>query len=201
MQLFVEGRDLDDVDLFTLSDPMCTLKTREANLPTAVWRLSGETEVIDNNLNPNWITHFTTKYIFNRDTDLHFQVYHYVKPGPNGKFLIGEVKISLSKIMMSPDKTIEAPLTNPKKPDKDKQRGILKIKGDQVKRTEDPVRFQIEANLSSKKLLCFGADVPYLLIERARNLDEENQIIKRKLEQSLRMELGENYIPPEAEER
>ena len=72
MQLFVEGRDLDDVDLFTLSDPMCTLKTREANLPTAVWRLSGETEVIDNNLNPNWITHFTTKYKFNRDTDLHF---------------------------------------------------------------------------------------------------------------------------------
>ena len=55
MQLFVEGKDLVDLDFFTVSDPMCSLKTRQSNLELDPWVLTGETEVIDNNLNPKWI--------------------------------------------------------------------------------------------------------------------------------------------------
>ena len=60
------------MDFFTVSDPFCTLRTKEANLPYAVARAAGETEVIANNLNPNWIQHFTVQYIFNKDTQLFF---------------------------------------------------------------------------------------------------------------------------------
>ena len=55
VQLFVEGKDLVDLDFFTVSDPMCSLKTRQSNLELDPWVLTGETEVIDNNLNPKWI--------------------------------------------------------------------------------------------------------------------------------------------------
>ena len=72
MQLFVEGKNLVDLDFFTVSDPICTLKTRDANVHDAEFKSAGETEVIDNNLNPLWIEHFTVMYSFKRDTELYF---------------------------------------------------------------------------------------------------------------------------------
>ena len=170
MQLFVEGKNLIDMDFFTVSDPICTLKTREANLPYAVYRDAGETEVIDNHLNPCWTTHFTVQYIFNKDTELYFRVMNYNFPGINGKDLIGEAQLTLSEVMMSPSQTIEKELVLPNNPTK--IRGILKIRGDKIKITEDPVKFTIKANLISKRLLkCIGSDNPYLLIERQRNVE------------------------------
>ena len=64
VQLFVEGIDLVDLDFFTVSDPMCSLRVRESNKDYEPWTSAGETEVIDNNLNPKWINHFTVGYMF-----------------------------------------------------------------------------------------------------------------------------------------
>lgn len=64
------------MDVFTVSDPMCSLKIRACNQEHAPWIKVGETEVIDNNLNPQWIKHFNVKYIFHKDVELWFQVWH-----------------------------------------------------------------------------------------------------------------------------
>ena len=53
-----------------------------------MWTIMGETEVIDNNLNPLWLEHFTVRYIFVKDYDLYFQVYNY--NDHDDKDLIGE---------------------------------------------------------------------------------------------------------------
>lgn len=50
-------------------------------------------------------------------------------------------------------------------------RGTLTVIADKIKKTEDKVKFQISALLSSKRFLCFGSDAPYLMIERARQVD------------------------------
>ena len=68
----MEGRDLVDLDFFSVSDPVCTLKTRESNMRHDTWKDNGKTEVIDNNLNPKWITHFNVHFIFVRDVDCWF---------------------------------------------------------------------------------------------------------------------------------
>ena len=99
VELFVEGTDLVDLDFFSVSDPICTLKTRESNLPHATWQINGETEVIDNNLNPKWIKHFCVWFIFIRDVDLWFQVWNY--NNAESKDLIGEVELSLSQLMLA----------------------------------------------------------------------------------------------------
>ena len=72
----MEGKNLVDLDLITMSDPICVLRSRE---PTTVnssasnpWKFVGETEVIDNNLNPQWIEHFTIYYNLKKDTELLF---------------------------------------------------------------------------------------------------------------------------------
>ena len=72
VELFVEGQDLVDLDFFSVSDPMCTLHARECNKQLATWERIGETEVINNNLNPKWITNFSVRFIFNRNKELWF---------------------------------------------------------------------------------------------------------------------------------
>lgn len=45
---------------------------------------------------------------------------------------------------------------------------MLKIWADKIKSTADIIKFQISAELKSKRFLCFGTDNPYLQIDRAR---------------------------------
>ena len=97
----MEGSDLVDLDFFTVSDPMCSLKTKESNKEHEPWKLNDETEVIDNNLNPRWVKHFTVGYMFQKDMDLWFQVWNVSDDNDSNKELIGEVRINLSKIMQS----------------------------------------------------------------------------------------------------
>ena len=55
-------------------------------------------------------------------------------------------------------------------------RGKLIIRADKIKKTDDILKFQISADLKSKKFLCFGNDAPYLLIERARQNDPSDMV-------------------------
>jgi len=87
------------LDYITLSDPQCTLKAKPTTIDYAPFKLVGETEVIDNNLNPQWIKHFNISYEFHKDKELYFQVWNYNTA--NDKDLIGEVKFKLSNIMVS----------------------------------------------------------------------------------------------------
>lgn len=182
MELFVEGKDLVDLDFFSVSDPICTLSTKESNLPYATWKDAGETEVIDNNLNPKWIKHFCVWFIFIRDIELWFKVWNYNQSGDND--LIGEVKLSLSQLMLAKgqSQTLTLTLSELKKGGKQiknrDNRGSLTIRADKIKKTEDIIKFQISANLQSKKFLCFGSDAPYLQIERARQNEDRQDMVK-----------------------
>jgi len=102
---------LIDLDYFSVSDPVCTLRIRESNVKHAVWKTSGETEVIQNNLNPKWIKNFRVWIIFIQDMDLHFQVYNY--NSHDSRELIGEVEISLSQIMLATGQQMKLSLTLP----------------------------------------------------------------------------------------
>ena len=164
MQLFCSATKLVNLDYLTVSDPQCTLKVKEANNAYAVQKTVGETEVIDNNLNPVWTKHFAVVYQFNRDRELFFQVWNFNHK--TSRDLIGEAECRLTDIMMAPNQCINMKLTIKTKPGV--ARGYLKVFADSVKITSDVIKFQIIGKLHSKKLLCFGSDNPYLMIERAR---------------------------------
>ena len=63
----------------------------------APYKVLGETEVIDNNLNPQWLRHFSINYVFHLDKELQFQVWNYNTA--NDKDLIGQATISLNALM------------------------------------------------------------------------------------------------------
>ena len=98
IQLFVEGKDLVDLDFFSVSDPICVLYTKEALVEYATPQWNGETEVIDNNLNPKWIKHFNVWYNFVKDLELRFEVQNYNGDSEKND-LIGSATLSLSKLM------------------------------------------------------------------------------------------------------
>ena len=179
MELFVEGQDLVDLDFFSVSDPICTLKTRESNLPLATFNFNDETEVVYNNLNPKWIKHFSVWFIFVRDIDLWFQVWNY--NGPDSKDLIGECEVSLSRLMLTPGQKMTIRLTLPEKTTDKKiknrqNRGTLVVRADKIRKTQDLIKFQISAVLNSQKFMCFGHDSPYLLMERARQNETSDMV-------------------------
>lgn len=151
---------------------MCTLSIRDSYAKYAVYNWVANTEVIDNNLNPKWIKHFTVWWVFVKDIDLLFQVFNY--NDQSSQDLIGEVEISLSKLMLQPEQTMKLKLVLPESKSGTRKirnrnnRGTLIVRADKIKKTEDIIKYQISADLKSQKFLCFGKDDPYLVIERAR---------------------------------
>lgn len=129
VQLFCSATKLANLDYLTVSDPQCTLKVKEANNAYAVQKIVGETEVIDNNLNPVWTKHFAVVYQFNRDRELLFQVWNF--NDKTSRDLIGEAECRLTDIMMAPSQCITMKLTIKSKPGV--ARGYLKVFSDSVK--------------------------------------------------------------------
>lgn len=73
---------------------------------------------------------------------------------------------------MAPEQRMTLNLTLPTKPKE--IRGSFCVFADSIKQTEDIIKFQITGDLKTKKIMCFGSDNPYLLIERSRSIDRHD---------------------------
>ena len=62
VDLYISGRKLKDLDVFSKSDPLCRVREWNGNS----WKLLGETEVIKNNLNPDFTKKITINYFFEK---------------------------------------------------------------------------------------------------------------------------------------
>ena len=94
-----------------------------------------------------------------------FQVWHYVNSSQ--RELTGEAKCRLTYIVMAEEHKLELDLTLEEKPGEN--RGTILVSADTLKSKEHVVKCQISGNLRSKKILCFGSDHPYLIIERSKS--------------------------------
>ncbi len=73
IELYLSGRNLKDLDTFSKSDPQVRVYIKDK--PTAAtWRKVGETEVIQNNLNPDWKTTITVFYQFEVSQQVRIEV-------------------------------------------------------------------------------------------------------------------------------
>ena len=72
VELYISGRNLQDLDFFSKSDPLCILS--EYNDSIKKWVKLGQTEQVPNNLNPDFKTRFTLNYFYERDQRLKFEM-------------------------------------------------------------------------------------------------------------------------------
>ena len=112
------------------------MKARDVTKTYGTFKPLGETEVVDNNLNPQWVKHFLVTYRFQADTELWFQVWNY--NNVNDKDLIGDCKFMLSDLMTNSQQSITSELLLKGSSQK---RGTLRVWADAIKKTDDIINF------------------------------------------------------------
>lgn len=70
MNLYISGRKLKNLDTFSKSDPVCILYEKRGSN----WIKLAQTEMIKNNLNPDFEQAFTIPYFFEKKQDFKFEM-------------------------------------------------------------------------------------------------------------------------------
>lgn len=140
--------------------------------PNAQWTLLGKTEMINDDLNPDFETSFHIDYFFERNQYLLFKVED--DDGKRGMEFIGSHETELAKIFGAPQQTYTQPLLNPKirKP------GILIIRTDVVKGDHSEVRMTLKIDSLNSQKKCFGLlgrDKPFVRLSRKHAINDGDQ--------------------------
>ena len=108
--LHISCRNLADLDTFSVSDPVCHLFINDGDSPDK-WLLFGKTEQIENNLNPDFVTHFPLDYFFEKEQRIKVEVYDVDITELEH---IGDIVCTLGEIMSSENATLIKDLNLPK---------------------------------------------------------------------------------------
>jgi hypothetical protein len=129
------------------------------------WYEFARTEVIWNNLNPEWVTFFRILYIFEIRQRLLFRVYDCDDESAplDDSHLIGEVETDLSQLI-SAALTTELPLKTPKKPGA--SRGTLLISPEQVSKSNSIVDIEIRGQ-EMRRLRWLCCNDPFFVISKS----------------------------------
>ena len=136
VQLFISCRKLRDTDVMSKSDPFVEVYEQDK---VAAWKKIGLTEVIDNNLNPDFVTSFELAYFFEENQPLKFVVYDSddKKAIPHKKNIIGEVICTLAEIQGAQGQQLIRTLRHHNKPC-----GNIILRTEQISENEDSIIIQ-----------------------------------------------------------
>lgn len=135
--LSISCQKLKDLDILSKSDPVC--KLYNWNERTNAWVSFGQTECINNNLNPQFKTTFQVEYHFEKSQRLKFEV---LDQDVSSFELIGYLETTLGVIMGSRNQTYTTDLKHDKSKGK---RGSISIQGEAVKESNFVVNYKISA--------------------------------------------------------
>jgi len=109
VNLFISGRKLKDLDTFSKSDPQCWLFEQQ---PNKQWTKIAQTEIINNNLNPDFQTSFTLAYFFEKVQRYKFMMVDADNTSGSDYDEIGEVETTMGSLMGAARQTFTANLTH-----------------------------------------------------------------------------------------
>jgi len=153
MILNLEGVKLPNMDKDSKSDTFAVLfelvKGQKVKL--------GNTEVINDNLNPKWVQAIECKFSFEENQQFMIELYdaddvHNLN-NLAGQDFMGSLQFSMHKLVAARDTTIEIELTNPKK----KNAGSLKITGTEKKEGwgQFSCKFSVSCEINNSNPLFF----------------------------------------------
>ncbi len=135
--------------------------------PTAsTWRKVGETEVIQNNLNPDWRT--TVKIFFQFEINQTVRIEVVDSDGGKDVDLIGQVETSVASMVGSKQQTFESDIFVPGKKEK---RGHIIAKVVPLKKSDDEVVLKLGGSQLRMQTSCFcmSSINPYIVIDKSYN--------------------------------
>lgn len=106
VQLKISARNISDLDTLTKSDPQCTVYEQRDEQ----WVQVGETEEINNTLNPDFARSITVRYYFEKIQKFKFEMKDVDK---NDRFdMIGCVEVTMGNLMGAPKQTYSTNLSH-----------------------------------------------------------------------------------------
>ncbi len=187
--LYISCRKLKDMDLTSKTDPQVDVFVKDRT--SKDWYLCGKTEVINNNLNPDFSKFIECDYYFEREQHVRFMLWD-VDSTAKREF-IGKCETTIGKIIGAPRQTFLSDLTleNDKK-----SRGKIIVRLDSVSKNNDEVRMKLSARLTPKATLCCdGINNPYFVISRARDHTNTSEFVRVYQSDHVRNNPNPSYVP------
>lgn len=192
VELMLSARKLKDKDLFSKSDPICIVYMAQKDTrQEPIFNEIGRTEVIYNNLNPNWETKIQLDYFFEIKQLLRFDIYDIdtanIKNLARQDFL-GSCDCHLADIVTAPSGLLKLNLKG-----EPKQKGELLIRAEEINQGQKEIiylyfRGQHVSSLGICSCCYIGVD-PFLEFHRIYQ-DGSLQLVHRT-------EVQKNTINPE----
>ncbi|CAG7721403.1 unnamed protein product [Allacma fusca] len=185
VEISISCRDLADKDLLSKSDPMCVVFHRPRR--STHWVEFMRTEVIDNNLNPDFVTKAIMDYHFEMQQNLRFEVYDIDKP--TSKLMehdsIGYMECTLAQIVSagalgyttslvdmetyedSPSKSVKSP-------------GMIILIAEELSALKDEMHLTLGAtSIGSSSFICFPPKTFYTI---SKSLDTGKYVLVHRSE-------------------
>ncbi|CAD8052802.1 unnamed protein product [Paramecium sonneborni] len=167
LELFISCRQLDDLDTVTVSDPYVIMYQKNNNY----WTKIGQTELIWNNLNPNFATSIQLEYHFEVQQHLKMEVHHYISPTQSK--IIGIAETTVAEIAGSKDQIFMGDLVNIS----GKKSGKIIVKADQVKSCNDELIITLSGqSIPETRFWFWHGTCPFLRFYRLRK-DDNNPVL------------------------
>lgn len=181
--LFISARELPNLQTFSVTDAFAVIFIKDPR--TGAFSRVGETDVVKNTLDPNWVNMITMEYIFEAVQEVKIQIYHYHEGKPLDNLakhtFIGEAKFTLSSLMRSTNQTSTHLLCEA---DQDKfARGKLVVRGEAQANTRDEfvVTFACEKLCNKEGWGFFVSSDPFLVISRINEDGTWTEVWKSKV--------------------
>lgn len=159
VEIAVSCRGLIDMDVFSKSDPMCVVYMKQ--FASEQWREFGRTEVIWDNLNPEFVKKFVVDYFFEELQKLKFEIYDVdcASPDLSKHDFLGSVECTLGEVVSSVrlERRLKGPRTNC---------GTIVLSAEELSDCKDEVTLQFCASKLDKKDF-FGKSDPFLVFSRS----------------------------------
>ena len=162
VELYISCRKLKDLDTFSKSDPQVRLYIKE-NPAAASWKKVGETEVLENNLNPDFKRTLQVFYVFEISQQIRFEVVD--SDGGKSADVIGLIDTSLGQVVGAKEFTFKSDITLQGKKEK---RGEIIVRVAKIQESTMDVTLKLGArDLPVPALCCLaGAINPFIGIDK-----------------------------------
>ncbi|VDI40200.1 Hypothetical predicted protein [Mytilus galloprovincialis] len=172
VEISVSCRSLRDCDMLSKSDPMVVVFCKDSK--SDQYYEFGRSEVIQDNLNPDFVKKFVMNYFFEESQKLKFEVYDVDAKTArlDAHDFIGRIEVSLGEIVGSPNGVMKRPLKGPVA-----KNGDIIIRAEEMSNCKEIITLQFKANKLDKKDF-FGKSDPYLEFQRS-NEDGSFTVVHR----------------------
>ncbi|XP_037075271.1 copine-8-like [Pollicipes pollicipes] len=160
---------LRDLDIMSKSDPCCILYLAEG-MATQFFEV-GRTEVIKNNLNPEFATKFQISYKFEEKQRLKFDIYDWdVKVASvQEQDFLGRVECTVGELVSAPNRKFQRKLSE--------SSGVLSVTAEELAACREVLTLSLSARKVDKKDF-FSKSDPFLAISRV-NEDNSYTVVHR----------------------